>query len=139
MRSICFAIVTLNLLACGGSSATSETTFLATVWHDDFAARGMSYRARSELGGVDEDGEMPLIFEGGSVPPAQTWEVTGDWPVADDYRLSVMAELQTGETCTGETSFSVPPRLLQVVLDCRAEPSRNDLSDDVVYLVGDTE
>ena len=140
IRSI---VVCFCLLGCGSGSPDKEFTLSLVVLHDTrFGEPAVTYEIRSDSIGIVEDGEVPLIFSGGSIPPAQSWEVVTALPVGDDYEVALTASLEeTFVGCTGAADFSVPPRQLGVFLDCRADPTGPpagiELGPALLYIDGD--
>ena len=141
IRSI---VVCFWLLGCG-DGGTDSFTLSVVVQHDErFSAPTVSYEIHSDSAGIDENGDVPLVFLGGSVPPAQRWELIAALPSADDYQVALDASLVGSfRSCSGTADFSVPPRRLGVWLDCRADPTGPpvgvQLGPQLLYIDGNLE
>ncbi len=79
------------LFGCGSGSSDDEFTLSLVVLHDtDFGEPTATYEIRSDSLGIVQDGEVPLIHSGGSVPPSQLWEMLSQlwWMVSHSIFLT---------------------------------------------------
>ena len=126
---------------CGDDAASDDFEVFLSLQQDRPAEPVVTYEIRDALGDIVESGEMSL-----SEPPRLSpWthlhsrrEFETPLPVADGYRLILDVAPVAGFRCSGATGFSVPPRVLEVSLDCRSVPRPPDMVEAPrVYIVGD--
>jgi len=134
------ALLVMASLGCVDDKGSKAFEVELVVMHDGrFDVPVVTYELRDESNQIVQDGEIPLVESGGSVPPAQLWALATTLPTAGRYNLTLTASTVDAFHCTGTIDFTMPPDELAVFLDCRDNPARpgpDQIAEPIIYIVG---
>lgn len=139
-RHALLVLLAIAPLGCADEQGSEALEIELVVMHGHrFDTPGVTYELRDESNEILQEGEIPLVSSGGSVPPGQLWALATTLPIAGRYGLSLTASTVDAGSCTGAIDFTIPPDELAVLLDCRENPMRpgpDQIAEPIIYVVG---